>query len=99
MCDHAAYSELKDDVAELKTRVSVIESGQQSALVEMREGFKEMKSDLALVYKDRREWSAWLREKIPNAAKWCGKAVAWLTAAAIGFNHLPDIQNFFQGLF
>ena len=87
MCDESAFHKLVSRVDELEKKMAVMESTQT--------GFTSVKTQLEHIYAERAEWSKWMRENLPNAAKWVGKWIIILTGVAIGVSNLRDIVAVF----
>ena len=95
MCDESAFHKLVSRVDELEKKMAVMESTQTAMRQEMKDGFTSVKTQLEHIYAERAEWSKWMRENLPNAAKWVGKWIVILTGVAIGVSNLRDIVAVF----
>ena len=95
MCDESAFHKLVSRVDELEKKMAVMESTQTAMRQEMKDGFTSVKTQLEHIYAERAEWSKWMRENLPNAAKWVGKWIIILTGVAIGVSNLRDIVAVF----
>ena len=95
MCDESAFHKLVSRVDELEKKMAVMESTQTAMRQEMKDGFISVKTQLEHIYAERAEWSKWMRENLPTAAKWVGKWIVILTGIAIGVSNLRDIVAVF----
>ena len=91
MCDESAFHKLVSRVDELEKIMAVMESTQTAMRQEMKDGFTDLKTQIGNIYEERKEWSKWMRENLPKAAKWVGKWIVILTGVAIGVNNIPAI--------
>ena len=95
MCDESAFHKLVSRVDELEKKMAVMESTQTAMRQEMKDGFADLKTQIGNIYEERKEWSKWMRENLPKAAKWVGKWIVILTGVAIGVSNLRDIVAVF----
>ena len=95
MCDESAFHKLVSRVDELEMKMAVMESTQTAMRQEMKDGFTDLKTQIGNIYEERKEWSKWMRENLPKAAKWVGKWIVILTGVAIGVSNLRDIVAVF----
>ena len=95
MCDESAFHKLVSRVDELEKKMAVMESTQTAMRQEMKDGFTDLKTQIGNIYEERKEWSKWMRENLPKAAKWVGKWIVILTGVAIGVSNLRDIVAVF----
>jgi len=91
----AQQKELKEKVTNIDTRLTKVETEMKDCRDENRRGFDDLKAQLGHIYAERAEWSKWMRENLPKAAKWIGKWTVILVGVAIGINNLREIVAVF----
>lgn len=87
--------ELKEQVKNIDSRLTKVETEMKDCRDENRRGFDDIKTQLGHIYAERAAWSQWLRDNLPKAAKWIGKWSLILIGVAIGINNLQQIAALF----
>ena len=87
--------ELKEQVKNIDTRLTKVETEMKDCRDENRRGFDDIKTQLGYMYAERTAWSQWMRDNLPKAAKWIGKWSLILIGVAIGINNLQQIAALF----
>lgn len=91
----AQQRELTGRVEKLEKQMVEVQTVQKQMRSELQQGFSDMKAQIEHIYEERKEWSKWMRENLPKAAKWVGKWIVILTGVAIGVSNLRDIVAVF----
>lgn len=87
--------ELAERVDKLEKQMVEVQAIQKQMRSELQQGFADLKTQIGNIYEERKEWSKWMRENLPKAAKWVGKWIVILTGVAIGVSNLRDIVAVF----
>ena len=91
----AQQRELTGRVDKLEKQMVEVQAIQKQMRSELQQGFYDLKAQIGHIYEERKEWSKWMRENLPKAAKWVGKWIVILTGVAIGVSNLRDIVAVF----
>ncbi len=87
--------ELAERVDKLEKQMVEVQAIQKQMRSELQQGFADLKTQIGNIYEERKEWSKWMRENLPKAAKWVGKWIVILTGVAIGASNIRDIAAVF----
>ena len=87
--------ELAERVDKLEKQMVEVQAIQKQMRSELQQGFADLKTQMEHIYAERAEWSKWMRENLPKAAKWIGKWTVILVGVAIGINNLREIVAVF----
>lgn len=91
----AQQKELAERVDKLEKQMVEVQAIQKQMRSELQQGFADLKTQIGNIYAERAEWSKWMRENLPKAAKWIGKWTVILVGVAIGINNLREIVAVF----
>ena len=91
----AQQKELTERVDKLEKQMVEMQTIQKQTRSELQQGFSDLKAQIGHIYEERKEWSKWLRENLPNVCKWLGKWTVILIGVAIGASNLRDIAAVF----
>lgn len=83
--------ELTARVEKLERQMVAVQTVQEQMHSELQQGFADLKTQMGLIYRERAEWSQWVRENLPKVGRWLGKWSIILIGAAIGVNNAPAV--------
>lgn len=87
MCDHKHYDDLESRVDAMENRLTAVETTITDFRGECRDNFKDMKTELNMIYGERAKWSEWARNNIGTAIRWLG----YIVLTACGINQASSI--------
>lgn len=90
------YAEIEARVDKIDNRLTKVETTVEAMRGEVKEDFALIRAQLNDIYAEKIAWGTWARNALTEIGKWLGEVGRDYPLAAIGFNQLPNIIEYFK---